>query len=126
MLNRSRVHPTIAVTNLERAKKFYGETLGLEVQGEMEGHLAYQAGEGSVLVVFKRRNPPKAENTVASFAVDDVEATVKWLRDRGVVFEEYDSPGFKTVDGIASIGDSKGAWFKDPDGNTLAVSSAQF
>jgi hypothetical protein len=52
-----------------------------------------------------------------------VEATVRWLKNRGVVFEEYDFPGLKTVNGIATLGDRKGAWFKDPDGNILAVSS---
>jgi catechol 2,3-dioxygenase-like lactoylglutathione lyase family enzyme len=121
MLNRSRIHPTIAVTDLERAKKFYGETLGLKAEGEMDGHISYEAGDGTSLVVFKRQNAPKAENTVASFTVEDVEAVVKWLRERGVVFEEYDTPGLKTVNGIATIGDTKGAWFKDPDGNILAL-----
>jgi len=56
-----------------------------------------------------------------TFEVDDVEMAVKELRDRGIVFEEYDFPGLKTVDGIAEIQGAKGAWFKDPDGNILAV-----
>jgi predicted enzyme related to lactoylglutathione lyase len=120
------VHPTISVTNLKRAKKFYGETLGLKSDGEMaQGHVAYEAGDGTFLVVFERPDPPKAENTVASFLVDDAESTIKSLKDRGVVFEEYDFPGLKTVDGIATIGEFKGGWFKDPDGNILAVTSNQ-
>ena len=56
------------------------------------------------------------------FIVDDVEDTVKGLKDRGVVFEEYDFPGLKTENGIATMGNVKGAWFRDPDGNILAVS----
>ena len=124
MLVQGKVHPTLSVTDLERAKKFYGETLGLKANGELaEGHVVYEAGAGSFLVVFERSEPPKAENTVASFAVDDVEGTVRWLKDRGVVFEEYDFPGLKTVNSIATIGDIKGGWFKDPDGNILAISS---
>ena len=124
MLVHGKVHPTLSVINLERAKKFYGGTLDLKSNGEVaEGHAVYEAGEGSFLVVYERSEPPKAENTVASFSVDDVEGTVRWLKDRGVVFEEYDSPGLKTVNSIATIGDLKGACFKDPDGNILAISS---
>ena len=83
----------------------------------------FEAGEGSSLVIYQRSDPPKAENTAVGFFVDDVEATVQWLKDRGVVFEEYDFPGLKTVNSIATIDGTKGAWFKDPDGNILAVSS---
>ena len=124
MLDRSAIRPTISVTDLQRAKKFYGETLGLRAEGEMDGHISYKAGDGTSLIVFARQNAPKAENTVASFAVENVEAVVKWLKGRGVVFEEYDTPGLKTAGGIATIGDTKGAWFKDPDGNILAVVAA--
>jgi catechol 2,3-dioxygenase-like lactoylglutathione lyase family enzyme len=112
------------VTDLERAKKFYGETLGLKSDGVIaEGHAVYEAGEGTFLVIYERSEPSKAENTAASFSVDDVEGTVQWLKDRGVTFEEYDSPELKTINSIATIGDLKGAWFKDPDGNILAVSN---
>jgi catechol 2,3-dioxygenase-like lactoylglutathione lyase family enzyme len=123
---QSAVHPTISVTDLSRAKEFYGKTLGLEQKGEMDGHIAYQLGQGTYLVVFQRKDAPKAENTVASFTVDNVEAAVKWLTERGVAIEEVDTPGLKTVNGIAKMGNFEGAWFKDPDGNTLAVTSAQF
>jgi catechol 2,3-dioxygenase-like lactoylglutathione lyase family enzyme len=124
MLDTAKVHPTLSVTDLERAKKFYGDTLGLKPTGRTApDHIEYQAGGDSVLMVYKRSDPPKAENTSASFTVDDVEATVGELKGRGVVFEEYDFPGLKTVNGIATIGDTKAAWFKDPDGNILALAS---
>jgi catechol 2,3-dioxygenase-like lactoylglutathione lyase family enzyme len=124
MLSRSKVHPTISVTDLARAKEFYGGKLGLKTNGSVaEGHIMYETGEGSYLMVFERSDPPKAENTVASFTVDDAEATIQWLKSRGVVFEEYDFPGMKTENGIATVGDFKGGWFKDPDGNILAISS---
>jgi catechol 2,3-dioxygenase-like lactoylglutathione lyase family enzyme len=124
MLSQAKVHPTLSVTDLERAKKFYGGTLGLKSDGNVApGHVEYEVGEGTYLMIYERSEPPKAENTAASFTVDDIDSTVKWLKDRGVVFEEYDFPGLKTVDGIAQIGDLKGAWFKDPDGNILAIST---
>ena len=125
MLSKGKVHPTLPVTNIERAKKFYGGTLGLKIKQELtDGHLMYDAGEGTFLVIYERPSPPKADNTAASFIVDDIEATVQGLKDKGVVFEEYDFPGMKTVNGIATLGNIKGAWFKDPDGNILAVAEA--
>jgi catechol 2,3-dioxygenase-like lactoylglutathione lyase family enzyme len=125
MLANGNVHPTLSVIDLVRARKFYGETLGLEPEGEIaEGHAVFKAGGDSYLLIYERSDPPKAENTVASFAVDDVESTVQWLRKRGVVFEDYDFPGLKTVDGIATIEDHKASWFKDPDGNILGIFSS--
>ena len=124
MLSSGKVHPTISVTDLDRAAEFYGGTLELKTDGEItEDHIRYNAGDSTYIIVYKRTDPPKAENTVASFEVDDVEGTVEWLKGKGVSFEEYDFPGFKTVNGIATLGDIKGAWFKDPDGNILAVAN---
>jgi len=123
MLSKGKAHPTLPVTNIERAKKFYSETLELKLREELApGHLLYDAGEGTFLVVYERPTPTTADSTAASFIVDDVEETVKELKDRGVVFEEYDFPGLKTVNNIATMGNVKGAWFKDPDNNILAVS----
>ena len=125
MLSKAKAHPTLPVTDIERARKFYGETLELKLREELApGHLLYDAGEGTFLIVYERPTPTKADSTAASFFVDDVEATVKGLKDRGVVFEEYDFPGLQTVNSIATMGNVKGAWFKDPDGNILAVSEA--
>ena len=122
MLSQGSVHATLSVTDLTRAKKFYGETLGLSSNGDLaDGHVEFEAGNQTVLVVYQRSDPPKAENTAASFIVGNVEETVNWLKGRGVVFEEYDFPGLKTVDSIATMGNVKGGWFKDPDGNILAV-----
>jgi catechol 2,3-dioxygenase-like lactoylglutathione lyase family enzyme len=125
MVNQAKVHPTLGVTDIEKAKKFYGKILELKLREEIApGHLLYDAGGGTFLVVYEKPTPTTANNTAASFLVDDVEETVKELRDRGVVFEEYDLPGLKTVNGIATMGKVKGAWFKDPSGNILAVSQA--
>jgi catechol 2,3-dioxygenase-like lactoylglutathione lyase family enzyme len=125
MLSKGKAHPTLPVTDIKRARKFYGETLELRLREELApGHLLYDAGEGTFLVVYERPTPTTSDATAASFIVADVEATVKGLKDRGVVFEEYDFPGLQTVNSIATMGNVKGAWFKDPDGNILAVSEA--
>jgi catechol 2,3-dioxygenase-like lactoylglutathione lyase family enzyme len=125
MLSKGKAHPTLPVTDIERARKFYGETLELKLREEItDGHLLYDAGEGTFLVVYERPTPTTSDATAASFIVDDVETTVKGLRDRGVVFEEYDIPGVTWDNSIATMGNMKGAWFKDPDGNILAVAEA--
>ena len=88
------------------------------------GHLLYDAGEGTFLIVYERSTPTTSDATAASFIVDDVETTVKGLKDKGVKFEVYDLPGVEWTDVIATMGTLKGAWFRDPDGNILAVSQA--
>ncbi len=123
MLSKGKAHPTLPVTDIERAKKLYGETLELKLREELApGHLLYDAVEGTFLVMYERPTPTTADSTAASFIAADVEATVKGLKDRGVVFEEYDFPGLKTVNSIATMGNVKGAWLKYPDNNILAVS----
>lgn len=123
MLINAPVHPTLPAVDLGRARKFYEEKLGLKVVGEDPSPgVVFQAGGGTMLYVYQR-GATKADHTVASFVVDDVEATVKELKAKGIVFEEYDMPGFKTVDSIFTMGELKGAWFKDTEGNVLAVSN---
>jgi catechol 2,3-dioxygenase-like lactoylglutathione lyase family enzyme len=126
MLKLTKVHPTLPVTDLRRAKKFYSETLGLKLtdEGEVPGHLSYETGDGTFILVYKRPSAPNSDSTSAAFAVHDVEATVKELKGRGVKFEVYDLPGVEWNDVIATMGDMRGAWFRDPDGNILAVSQA--
>ena len=119
------IHPTLPVVDLARAKNFYVGTLGLMVIREDPSPGALlQAEEGTTLYIYQRA-ASKADHTVAGFKVNDVEATVKELKAKGVVFEETDVPGLKTVDGIATMTTSegvfKGAWFKDTEGNILAV-----
>ena len=123
MLANAIAHATVSVVDLPRARSFYEGKLGLRPRGEIvDGHVFYEAGGGSFCTVYARSDPPKAENTAMGFGVTDVAATVKSLQGEGVVFEEYDFPGLKTVDGVAEVGGSKAAWFKDPDGNILAIS----
>ena len=123
MLGNKMVYPTLPVVDISRARKFYEDKLGLKVLAEDQSPgLVFGAGKGTLLYIYQR-GQTKADHTVVEFEVDDIEAEVKELRSRGVQFEEYDMPemGIKTVDGIASMGDMKGAWFKDTEGNILAL-----
>jgi predicted enzyme related to lactoylglutathione lyase len=123
MLTNRAVTPTIPVVDLGRARSFYERTLGLKVSRE-DGSmgLMLDAGDCTKLYLYKRA-ATRADHTVASFEVDDIEAEVKELRRKGVVFEEYDIPemGLKTVNGIAAMNGEKAAWFKDTEGNILAL-----
>lgn len=122
MLGNAPVSPTIPVTDLQRAKKFYQETLGLTLVKEAAGGITFQTGN-TELYIYKR-GPSKADHTLASFRVGNVETAVDELSKKGIVFEQYDFPGLKTNEkGIATLeGEGeKAAWFKDPDGNILAV-----
>jgi catechol 2,3-dioxygenase-like lactoylglutathione lyase family enzyme len=121
MLESATAHATVAVADIGRAKKFYEETLGLKVMDERADGVTFEAGKGSWFLVYPSQFAGTNKATYMSFEVEDIEATVKELRGRGVTFEEYDFPGLKTVDGIAEIAGEKGAWFKDLDGNIIAV-----
>ena len=117
MLADSLAVTTVAVSDLERAKRFYQEQVGLTLLDENPAAIRFGAGKGSQLSV--RRGQPNVGQTVAHFEVDDIEAAVRELISRGVTFEEYETP--KTVNFIAQIGPARGAWFKDPDGNVFGV-----
>ncbi len=126
MLSESRIAPTLPVVDLKRARKFYQETLGLKINMEDPQGLMFESGDGSLLYLYQR-GPTKADHTVVSFNVKDVESEVKELRRKGIKFEEYDIPEMqlKTINGIATwTGEewiTKGAWFKDTEGNILSV-----
>ena len=117
VLGDAMVVPTVAVTDLERAKRFFQEGLLLPVLDETPAAIRFGAGGGTQFSV--RRGQPNVGQTVAHFEVDDIEAAVRDLTSRGVAFEDYETP--KTVDFIATIGPARGAWFKDPDGNVFRL-----
>lgn len=118
MLSEFLVVTTIVVTDVERAKRFYAEQLGLTLLDETPTACRFGAGHGSQLTI-RGGQPALGGQTVAHFEVDDLEAVVRALSANGVVFEEYEAP--KTVDFIAQIGPARGAWFKDPAGNVLGL-----
>jgi predicted enzyme related to lactoylglutathione lyase len=123
MLTHAPVMTSIPVVDFGRAVGFYQNTLGLSpvaVVEEMRLAL-FEAGAGTRLFLYQR-GPTTADHTVASFVVEDTERTVRELSARGVVFEQYDMPGLKTnAMGIAEFGPDKTAWFKDTEGNIIAV-----
>jgi catechol 2,3-dioxygenase-like lactoylglutathione lyase family enzyme len=125
-LSDAKVGPAIAVSDLQRAKDFYEGKLGLSGGRETEdaGH-TYPCGEGTELHIFTSPGGAgKSESTIAGFEVDDVEAIVDELSGNGVTFEQYDDPIQTDERGIATMGDGKVAWLKDPDGNILGIIEA--
>ena len=128
MLEHSDVATRLPAQDLERARSFYAEKLGLEPVEERPGGLLYRCGRGS-FALFLSAGAAAGTHTQMGWEVADIEATVAALRSRGVVFEEYDLPGLKTVNGIARIAGNypskgtgeKGAWFKDSEGNLVGL-----
>ena len=122
MLSNAPVCPTLSVADLAKARKFYEEILKLKPMGkEITGsEVMYECGKGTALMIFQTTTKP-GQDTAAGFMVDDLDAEMADLKSRGVSFEEYDFPGLKTVNGVATFGDVKGAWFKDPDGNIISL-----
>ena len=117
MLADSMLVTTVAVTDLAGAKAFYRDQLGLQLLDEQPLAIRFGAGMGTQVSV--RRGQPNVGQTVGHFEVDDIEAVVRELTERGVEFQEYETP--KTIDFIAQIGPARGAWFADPDGNVFGV-----
>ncbi|HJR45763.1 MAG TPA: VOC family protein [Actinomycetota bacterium] len=120
MLDGKMVYATIPAKDLQRARAFYEEKLGLKPKEERPDGLMYE-GSGGGFLLFPSTGEASGTHTQLGWQVDDLDATVDEMRRNGVVFEEYDLPGFKTVNGIAEIEGERGAWFKDSEGNLLAV-----
>jgi predicted enzyme related to lactoylglutathione lyase len=121
MLTKAPVMTMIPVTDLDRARTFYEQGLGLSLKGTLPNGNVVFSCEGSTLALYQRASPTKADHTALSFEVEDVAAEVEALSRNGVVFEEYDLPGLKTVDGVCVLGSEKAAWFKDTEGNILCL-----
>src|SRR5205085_3579820 len=129
MLEHSQVATRLPAQDLARARAFYAQKLGLEPVEERPGGLLFRCGTGE-FALFETAGAPSGSHTQMAWQVDDIDATVAHLKARGVVFLEYDVPGLRTVAGIAEVSGnypSKGAageraaWFKDSEGNLLAI-----
>ena len=123
-LSSYRVGAAIAVSEMDRAREFYESMLGLTASSDdPDGGRTYECGDQTTLHVFPSPGSAGASGaTIAGWAVDDLERVVAELTAKGVTFERYDEARITTDDkGIAVVGDSKGAWFKDPDGNILGL-----
>ena len=121
MLKDSPIVPYIPASDVARARKFYEEKVGLVARAEIAGGVVYECGAGSWVFLYPSAGAGTSKASQLFWQVADVEAEVAELRGRGVVFEDYDSPGLKTVNGIMTAGGNKAAWFKDPEGNILAI-----
>ena len=121
MLSTAPLRAYIPVSNLQRARKFYEETLGLKPGEQYGGGVIYRCGETEAFL-YLTPNAGTSKASQAFWQVADVEAEVTELKARGVVFEEYDMPGIKMQNSIATGGGAKTAWFKDSEGNVMAVS----
>ncbi len=118
----SKIVPTLPAVDIKRAERFYSNSLNCKVTSEDPGPGASLECPGGQIYLYQRA-PTKADHTVVSFETDDLDNDVKDLRDKGIRFEDYDIPemNLKTVNGIAEMGDMRTAWFKDSEGNILAI-----
>ncbi len=132
MLKSGRVAARLPAQDLNRARTFYAEKLGLEPTDERPGGLLYRCETGE-FALFESAGAAPGTFTQMAWEVDDIQATVAALKERGVVFEEVDLPGLRTVDGIAEIAGNypskgakgeRGAWFRDSEGNLLGIGEA--
>jgi predicted enzyme related to lactoylglutathione lyase len=123
MLDKATVTANIPAADLERARAFYADTLGLTPAHEMEGVMLMYRTEGdSWFNVYQTEYAGLAKHTIAQWHVDDVDAAVRDLQDKGVTFEHYDMPGVEWNGDVASMGDvGKAAWFKDSEDNILCI-----
>ena len=126
MLAQSRIGANVPVSDVDEAIAYYEGKLGLTLleRGEERPYARFSGAGQTKLGVYKSATAGQARHTLASFVVDDVRSVVDALRASGVAFEEYDLPGMKTKDGVATIGDTRAAWLKDPDGNILEITGA--
>ncbi|MDQ0766501.1 VOC family protein [Streptomyces canus] len=129
ILTRGRVATRLPAQDLDRARRFYAEQLGLEPVDERPGGLLYRCG-GTDFALFQSAGASPGTFTQMGWEVDDIDTVVSQLRQRGVVFEEVDLPGFRTKNGIADIEGNypsknargeRAAWFRDSEGNLLGI-----
>jgi predicted enzyme related to lactoylglutathione lyase len=121
MLQQAPMYSYIPAKDVARARNFYEQKVGLKPKQEIAGGVVYEFGKGTGCFLYPTPNAGTSKASQAFWQVADVEREVRELRARGVQFEEYDMPGMKTENGIATAGGAKAAWFKDSEGNTLAL-----
>lgn len=121
MLSDYPVHPTLPASDIERAKQFYSEKLGLVPDTDLPAGVFYRCGGGTRFLVFPSQGTPSGTHTQMGWQVEDIDAVVADLTGKGVVFQEYDTPNLKTVNGVANLGPLKAAWFNDSEGNLIGL-----
>ncbi len=121
MLQTSPMYAYIPAKDLARARRFYEEKVGLTPKGEVGGGVIYEFAQGTRCFLYPTPNAGTSKASQAFWQVDDIEREVGELKARGVTFEEYDIPGGKPLNSIYTGGGAKSAWFKDTEGNTMAI-----
>src|SRR5258706_14983661 len=124
MLQASPMFAYLPVKDLARARGFYEKKLGFSPKQETAGGVVYEFGGKTACFLYPSESAGTNRASQAFWQVEDVAREVTELKSKGVKFEEYDAPGMKTVDGIATGGGAKTAWFKDTEGNILAIVQA--
>ena len=117
LLRSSMIVTTVAVSDLDTGGAFFRDRLGLELLEAAP--FAWRFGVGGGGQISVRKGQPNVGQTVGHFEVDDLDAAMADLRSRGIVFEDYETP--KTVNGVAQLGPTRAAWFKDLDGNVFGL-----
>ncbi len=121
MLGKANATPMIAVKDLDRARTFYADTLGLETRDEMGGEVLTVKSGDTLINVYRSEFAGTNKATALTFDVDDIEGEVRELKDKGIFFEQYDMPGLERQGDLYVAQGMKTAWFKDPDGNILSL-----
>jgi predicted enzyme related to lactoylglutathione lyase len=121
MLQNAPMYSYIPARDVARARRFYEDKVGLKPKQEIAGGVVYEFGKGTACFLYPTQNAGTSKASQAFWQVEDIEREVAELRKRGVRFEEYDTPEMKTTNSIFTGGGAKAAWFKDSEGNILAV-----
>ena len=121
MLQDAPLYAYIPAKDVARARRFYEGMLGFEPQQEINGGVVYGFGRGTACFLYLTPNAGTSQASQAFWSVDDVDAEMKALKARGVKFEDYDMPGERSPEGAITAGGAKAAWFKDSEGNIMAL-----
>jgi catechol 2,3-dioxygenase-like lactoylglutathione lyase family enzyme len=123
MFSDNKISAVLVSTDLQRSQDFYENKIGLTLSPEtIKNHLLFDCGNGTTLLIYGRGNGNAADHTQVRFWTTDVHKDVDELVSKGIEFEEYDMGAFKTIDHVVTTaGIGRSAWFKDPDGNTIAL-----
>ncbi|HSB48223.1 MAG TPA: VOC family protein [Burkholderiales bacterium] len=122
MLTHNPMTTILPVKDLNRARDFYENALGLQAEGlQADGKFLLRCGGGARIALFPKADGTKAEHTALSFLVEDIVAEIRELKHRGVQFHDYELPGLMTLQHVCVLGSEKAAWFSDTEGNVLCL-----
>ena len=121
MLQDAPLYAYIPARNMARARKFYEEKVGLKATEQTNGGVVYAFGKGTAAFLYPTPNAGTSQTSQAFWSVADADREIEALKARGVVFEHYDMPGERNPAGAITAGGAKAAWFKDSEGNIMAL-----